>query len=324
MILNRSCVRRLGWILFALLLAACKPPVPLPSPPAPPATSPTPLHTFPSPLTATPSPLPPTVTPSPAPLNLSNPRTQVLVSGLPNPDDLALAPDGSIIISTIGDGSVRRYTPMGDLETVLTGLSVPEGMLFLPDGALLIAEQGRNRLVRYDPTAKTAVTFLELANHSGQDGVDGIALDSRDPARLSLIVPDSPNGRVLRISLDGKEVSVLARGLVRPTGAWVEPDGAILLADEFGNALMRLHPDGALEKLADLPQPDDVVEDGAGNIFACTLVDGAVYVIPAGSNTAHVLAAGFHQPQGLIMTADGNLVVTDSGRGRLVKVLIHP
>lgn len=309
------------WIVF---LSGCTPAGHWLASPTPEITFPAHKTTFTPPAIATPSLLPPTATPSPAPLNLSNPRTQVLAAGLPDPDDLALAPDGSIYISTIGDGSVRRYTPAGELETVLTGLSVPEGMLFLPDGSLLIAEQGQNRLVRYDLTAKTAATFFELANHSGQEGVDGIALDSHDPASTSLIIPDSPNGRVLRLSLDGKGVATIARGLVRPTGAWVEPGGAILLADEFGDALLRLGPDGGLEKLAELPQPDDVVEDGAGNIFACTLVDGAVYVIPAGSNKAHILAAGFNQPQGLIVTADGNLVVTDSGHGRLVRVLIHP
>jgi serine/threonine-protein kinase len=126
---------------------------------------------------------------------------------------------------------------------------------------------------------------------------------------------------VLEVSPDGKTVRQLASGLARPTGAWVEPTGDLLIADENGNAVFRLHPDGALEKVADFSIPDDVIEDASGNIFVVTLGDDAVHVLIANQNV--ILVSGLNDPQGIIFDADGNLILTDSGNHRLLKVLIH-
>ena len=264
----------------------------------------------------------PAVAPSltPRPLNLSNPTVVVLADGLPEPDDLVLAPDGSIYLSDLGDGSVRRYTPEGGLQAVVSGLSEPEGIVVLPDGSLVIAEQGRNRLVHYDFGTGTLSLFLDLPNTTGQPGVDGIVLDG---LTHTILVPDSPNGTLLRVGLDGLNLSELARGLVRPTGAWAEEDGSILVVDEYGNSLLRLHPDGRLEKLADLPLPDDVIEDPAGNIFVNTLGDNAIHVILSGTHQDIILTRDLIDPQGVIFDAQGNLIVTDPGHHRLVKIIIH-
>jgi hypothetical protein len=43
----------------------------------------------------------------------------------------------------------------------------------------------------------------------------------------------------------------------------------------------------------------------------------------AGTNQDLVLVSGLNQPQGIIFDSTGNLIVTDSGNHRLIKVLIH-
>jgi sugar lactone lactonase YvrE len=291
---------------------------------APLLASPTPLNPTPtiSPLTETFTPLPlptstiiPTATP--VPLNL-NPQIIVLAENFLEPDDLVLGPDGSIYISDVTEGTIKQYTPQGQLNLILSGLSSPEGMAFLPDGSLVIAEQGNNRLIRYDFQSKTLLPFLDLPNRTNNLGVDGIIFDG-----TNLIVPDSPNGTVLEVSVDTKTVRQLASGLVRPTGAWAEPDGNLLIADEYGNAVMRLHTDGTLEKIADFSIPDDVIEDANGNIFVVTLGDNAVHVITAQNKEDVILVNGLADPQGLIFDLDGNLIVTDSGHHQLLKVIIH-
>jgi sugar lactone lactonase YvrE len=266
--------------------------------------------------TFTPAPtLPPTNTLTP--LNL-HPQVVVLADDFLEPDDLVLAPDGSVYISDVRAGTIKQFTQDGRLNLVLSGLSSPEGMAFLPDGSMVIAEQGTNRLVRYDFASNTVTPFLDLVNNTGQLGVDGIFWNGTE-----LIVPDSPNGTVLAVSVDGKSVRQIAAGLARPTGAWAEADGNLLIADENGNAVFRLHPDGTLEQVASLSVPDDVAVDANGNIFVAAIGDNAIHVITAQNNKDIVLVNKLIDPQGIIFDANGNLIVTDSGNHQLVKIVIH-
>ena len=272
------------------------------------------------PVTETFTPLPPSTptivaTVTSASLNL-NPQVIVLAENLPEPDDLVLAPDGSVYISDVTEGTIKQYTPEGQLNLVLSDLSAPEGMAFLPDGTLIVAEQGANRLSHYDLNTRTLTPFLDLPNNTDQLGVDGILWDG-----TNLIVPDSPNGTVLEVSADGKTVRQIASGLVRPTGAWREATGDLLIADEYGNAVFRLHRDGTLDKVAYFSVPDDVVEDASGNIFVVTLGDNAVHVVTEDQDI--ILVGGLSNPQGIIFDTEGELIVTDSGNHRLLKVLNH-
>jgi sugar lactone lactonase YvrE len=310
-------IRILLMILLMITCSACgsRGPAPLvasPVPLLPTLTVPPVTETFTPPSLPTPTIAPTSTT---APLNL-NPQVILLAENFLEPDDLVLAPDGSIYISDVTEGTIKVYTPDGQLSVLLSGLSAPEGMAFLPDGSMVIAEQGTNRLVRYDFQSKTLLPFLDLVNNTNNLGVDGIIFDG-----TNLIVPDSPNGTVLEVSPDGKTVRQLASGLVRPTGAWVEPGGNLLIADEYGDAVFRLHPDGTLEKVADYSIPDDVIVDASGNIFVVTLGDDAVHLLTA--NQDMILVGGLNNPQGIIFDRDGNLIVTDSGNRRLLRVLIH-
>lgn len=301
-------------LTYLMIASACNTvaPTPLVAPPNPTLTI--------IPATKTFTPLPPSTptnvpTLTPAPLNLS-PQVTVLAENLPEPDDLVLAPDGSIYISDVTEGTIKQYTRDGQLNLILSGLSSPEGMAFLPDGSMVIAEQGTNRVLRYDFQSKTLLPFLDLVNNTSNLGVDNILWDG-----TNLIVPDSPNGTVLEVSADGKTVRQIASGLTRPTGAWRESTGDLLIADENGNAVFRLHRDGTLEKVADFSVPDDVVEDDSGNIFVVTLGDNAVHVLTGNQDV--ILVSGLSDPQGIIFDSEGQLVVTDSGNHRLLRVLIH-
>ncbi len=258
------------FIISLLVLSACANVTPAPLHPTPTAAA----------VTQTSTPLPaPSPTPNPTstivPLNL-NPQIVTLVKNLSEPDDLLLAPDGSILISDVSDGTIKQLTRDGQLHMIVSNLHEPEGMAFLPDGSLIIAEQGINQLSRYDLSSGKLTEFLSLKNNTKNLGVDGILWDGSE-----LIVPDSPNGNVIAVSADGSTVRQIASGLARPTGAWMESTGDLLIVDENGNAVYRPHRDGALEKIADLPIPDDVIEDASGNIFIATLGDNSIHVLMA-------------------------------------------
>jgi sugar lactone lactonase YvrE len=262
------------------------------------------------------------------------PTITVLANGFGGPDDLALMPDGSILFSDIGNGTINQIARDGKVTTLLRGLNEPEGIVVLPAsrGALVIAEQDKNRLLLFRPgSGQPATTWLALENKTGNAGVDGIA---RDPATGDLIVPDSPNGRVLRVtkvtsvSADAKNVRVIATGLTRPTGAAVARDGSVIVADEYGNAVVRLTVDGRAESLGHFVTPDDVAIDADGNIFVASLGDDSVRMIKVTSvigatGGAARLIANVRDPQGLIVDADGNLVVAEAGLNRIVRLKIR-
>lgn len=109
---------------------------------------------------------------------------------------------------------------------------------------------------------------------------------------------------------------------MRPTAATLAPDDSLIVADEFGNKLVRVNPlTGAGATIASLPQPDDVVMNARGDICANTLLDGAVHCLSSATGTDAIVARGFGQPQGLLLDTDGNLIVTDPGHGRIVKII---
>ncbi len=320
----------LFFYLVGALLSGCSRPVPggetraptlspvvntatlVPPTSAPIATQP-PTATLPPP---TPAPSP---TPTVAALRLPATVTEI-AKGFGSPDDLLWMPDGSFLFTDEGNGTLNRVMANGLVIPLVAQLQVPEGIVLLPDGNLLLVEQGKNQvlLMRFNSDQPLS-PWYRLTNNTRQEGVDNIA---RDPASGDIIIPDSPNGRVLRVTADGQTTRVIATGLGRPVSAAIEADGSILIADETAKAVKRLRPDGTLQSIGTFATPDDVVVDRAGNIFVVSLDDGTVNMVDPKSGRATLLAT-LHAPQGIAVDADGNLIVTEATANRIVRIRIH-
>lgn len=306
-----------GWhLLAAILLSSCAPQaVPPTSTVVPSVTATAGIRVAAS--TAT-QPLPTaTATISAVPL------VEVIAQDLPGPDDLALAPDGAIWVSDVVADTVSRLAPNGSLQIMVRGLQAPEGLAFLPDGSVIIAEQGANRLVRFDPAAAGFVPWLNLPNQTKHPGVDGIAIDDRLPT-LALIVPDSPNGTVLRIDFASRKQQIIGTGFTRPVGAWVTSDGSVWVVDETDpGPVVRIRADGSREEIARLPTPDDIVVDASGDVFVTTLADRAIHWIDPTTRQDRLLVQGLGQPQGLAFDASGNLLVADTGLHQILRIVLR-
>ncbi len=336
----------------AILLAACSgggaSPTPLPSASAvpvstvaiAPATSAPSLPSITATATpATPSlPLPsavPTVSVSPtlpaSPLPrvsvLPTPRVtaspSVLARGLSQPDDLAFGPNGSFYVSDIGDGTLRQIAADGSVKLIARGLNEPEGIVPLADGSLIVAEQGRNRLVRVDPATGKISPFLQLVNRTGLLGVDGLEWDS---TTSTIIVPDSADGQVLRVSTSGTVMEVLTQGMVRPTGAAFAPDGSLIVPDENAGIVyrVRLGGNGSREQIARLSLPDDVAVDNAGNVYVTSLGDHSIHRIDTVTGADTRVYGNIGDPQGILLGPDGRLIVTDAARGEILVISVLP
>ena len=81
-------------------------------------------------------------------LSYKSGEVNVVVDDLDDPDQVQIAPDGSMwITEDTRDGRLLRLEE-GRLETVLSGLRSPQGMAFGSDGSMWLAERGRQRLLQ--------------------------------------------------------------------------------------------------------------------------------------------------------------------------------
>jgi sugar lactone lactonase YvrE len=250
---------------------------------------------------------------------------QVLLQKQPAPDDLAFDNDGRLLFSDIKTGAVSVLNADGSVQRVAGGMSAPEGIVVLADGRILVGEQGRNRVVAIDPQTHAVSQWHAFPNRTGRDGIDGIGpvLPGRDgsgnllPTGGNVIVPDSPNGIVWRVTADGKTATQIASGMVRPVGAAIDATGRIFVADE-GGALWVLVP--ARLRFATLPTPDDVLVGRAGHIFVNTLGDNAIHELDSLGHQVSVIA-GIQQPQGIALDDADNLYYTEFNTGRIDRIV---
>src|SRR5437660_818353 len=155
-------------------------------------------------------------------------RSHVILRGVGRPDDLVFDQQGNVLFSDFYNGTISRVNKDGSATVLLRGLAGPEGLIVLPDGTMIIAEQRTNRILSLAPGGQSPTVLRALPGTPSaaacKDGVDGIGFDS---TTNTIIVPDSPTGVVYRLSLDGKTLTQLASGIVRPVGTTVDDHGNI-------------------------------------------------------------------------------------------------
>ncbi|MEK9163003.1 MAG: hypothetical protein AAB261_06845 [Chloroflexota bacterium] len=315
--------RSLSCVIALFFLTGCAASTPNPTPTwllsTPPARAPTvePTSTATAVMTASPSPAPPTKS-----LTISSsPRIEIVAENLGYPDFFTRATDGSIYVSDYKAGTIQRFKN-GKTELVISNLVFPECVIALPDDSLAILENGKERLIRYDLNTKQISLIATFTNRSGiQGGVDDFAFDSQTK---TFIVPDTPYGVVLRISFDGKIVKEIASGFKQPTSAYVEREGSILISDKGAGTIKRIQPNGKVDLVIALPvSPDGAISDEQGNIFFVTLQDSAVHLLRAGSTKDEVYVKDLKKPAAPMWDVDGNLLIAESGAGRLLRLVIR-
>lgn len=266
---------------------------------------------------------PPALVPTPlyaAATTATTPRytLSLIASGYGSPDDLVVTPGGDIIFGDFSNKALNIIRGgSGSPVPLAKGIAEPEGIVVTKDGALVVADQATNRMLEINPSTGAQRTLRYLTNNTKKEGVDGLGLD---PATGDILIPDSPNGRLLRMSRDGTKLQTIATGFVRPTGAAVERNGTIVVVDEFGNAVYRLNKNGSRTRIARIYQPDDVVIGQDGGIYVNNL-GGNVSRIDPVTLKLTVLASGLKLPHGIGIDPQGNVVVAEAGRNRIFRLV---
>jgi streptogramin lyase len=231
-------------------------------------------------------------------------------------DDVAVAPDGTVWVASETNNVILHLD--GSLHTLRTvaDRSGPEGIIVLSDGTLLVAEQNANRVARFNPSTGAFTAFFALTNRTANPGVDGLGIDT---ASGRLLVPDSPNGTLLAVPLNGGSSTVLARGLGRPVAAWAEPDGSVLVAMENAPGIVRVDTAGRVTSIGHLDDLDEVI-DHNGLLYVADLRGGTLRAVDPRTGVDRVLVTGSPQPQGLALKPDGSFLLADSTRAVIATV----
>jgi DNA-binding beta-propeller fold protein YncE len=147
-----------------------------------------------------------------------------------------------------------------------------------------------------------------------------------------IVVADRTSGRILRLDIAARRLSVIARDLVQPTGLDVDAGGNIWVADDSGNRVVRIAPDGAQRVFGDIPTPLDVAVCPGGSVLV-TGRDSRVRRIDNvgtvtnfagtgeegyGGDNGPAAQAILRAPHGIVCDAAGNVLLADSYRIRRI------
>jgi sugar lactone lactonase YvrE len=252
---------------------------------------------------------------------------KTITAELDMPSAIAFAPDGSLVVANTGAHTIVRVEVETGRVSLIAGapgvsgyadgagdrarFNAPIGVAVSEDGVIFVADTYNDRLraIGKDNSARTIAGGAEPGFRDGAGGearfdtLCGIAVD----ADGSLLVADTGNHRLRRVTLDGVVTTIAGTGEATERdgqpleAAFNEPmaiaarrDGTIFIADAAGSSVRRLN--------LGQPQDQQSVTTIAGG-FAGGLADG------------ELAGAKLNRPSSLAFASNDALVFADTGNG---------
>jgi phospholipase C len=260
---------------------------------------------------------------------------------LASPFGVALDPDGDIWVADTGHDRVVEFTPSGHLVTSFGlaaslggGLDQPEGIALDGAGHIWVADTGHDRIVEFTATGHVLTLLGSSGSGHGQLNQPTAVAVSRSG---DIWVADQDNGRVEEFSPDGRyQVSI---PVPTPAGVALDSRGDVWVSspsylpgssvEEFTPAGRQLLSFGTTQAgYGDLGNTGGIAVGPAGSIYVAQPDYGLVSVFsPAGRfSTEFGLQPGTGKasenlqfPQGLAVTAQGQVWVADTGDDRMAE-----
>ncbi len=197
-------------------------------------------------------------------------------SSVTNPTSMAVAPDGTLYVSSRFEGAVYRLAADGSVEVHASDLGIACGLAFAPDGTLYVGDRSGTVFevspggqVRAFATLPSSVAAFHLA--LGNDGlyVTAPTLSARDA--------------IYRVSFSG-EVSVHHTGFGRPQGIAFSSDGTLYVVEALAgiSGLYRVASGIAPELVVSGPKLVGLAFAPGGDLALCS--SDTAYRLPAPSS----------------------------------------
>ena len=251
-----------------------------------------------------------------------------LLTGLKNPESVAVGPDGRIYISTIGefdkngDGTVV-VIEKGKAKTFAKGLDDPKGIVVYQD---LVYVADKNRVWRIGKDGELFLFAPPNAFPTTPLFLNDLAVDAESG---TLFVSDSGNlkgdhGAVFRISPKGLVDVVVDKerlpALNGPNGLVLDGASHLLMVDFGTGFLYRIKlATGASEKIAEgFVGADGLAWDRHGRLYVSNWKEGTIHVIPRPGDKPILHTSGLKSAADLCLSANPKeLLVPDMLGGTL-------
>ncbi len=232
-------------------------------------------------------------------------------------DDLAVAADGTIVWTAIGDSAVRIRHPDGRVNDLAQGLLAVNGINFGPDGRLFVTQLfPPSKLFEIDLDGIEPPKFIMEV----PGGLNGFEIDDD----YILYGPLSDFGTAVRIDLNTKQQTVIGSGMVTAISANLLPDKSVVVLGYSTGKVFRIYPGNPEpELLVQLEGPlDNHAIAESGLIYVSRTADGEIVEInPDTTAVRVVIPGGFTGPGGIsTVNVDGKeqLLVADLTGNRFV------
>ena len=171
---------------------------------------------------------------------------------------------GQIVVANYNAGTVMAVNPNGTAQTLMSGLVFPYGLLTLADGSLLVGT--RNGVTRRAIDG-TVSTFAPIPSGTYYGNLV-LAPDGR------VLMASAGNHTIYAIPAGGGAASVYLSGgvLNGPTGMSYDPSGNLIVANYYGQSMVRVQPDKTAEIIVRWTNgnPRTIVKQGDGWLLGTT------------------------------------------------------
>jgi len=244
-------------------------------------------------------------------------QKEVIATGLMGLDNLAFDSSNRLFVSGADDGYIVEVLADGTKRTVSKGgMTVPQGVAILPgpDGpAVLVADMMTVR--QFNGTTGDA----QKVYRSSDDGISTVSTLAADGDNIVLSSWFSNLVQVWNPATD--KVLETYDDFAVPLNA-IRFQGDLVVAELGTGSIVQVSATNPTERtiLAENLAVPVGLAAGEGNLWTGDWAAGTVWQIAAnGSPLAEPIqvASGLSFPEGLAVTADGNLLVVETGVGRL-------
>jgi hypothetical protein len=234
---------------------------------------------------------------------------EVLVTGLSNPNGVAVLGDGTIVIAETGaDRVVGVGGRFGTTVTPIASLPTPAGLAARADGTVMVTSFFGDQMGVVNVDQQRFDPLVTLA----RPGIPYVAADGDDSG--TVLVPQGAIGELSRV--EGNTVTAVAAGLDAPYAVVPAPGGGWFVTEFRKGEVVKINPDGTVATFAAVPDARQMaLIPGDGEAF--TLMVGT----PAGlvqfdQTSAQTGTVPLDQAAGMVLvTSAAGGSPTDPGAG---------